>query len=519
MPVEKKAMNETPHPNKWIITITVIIGTLMSTLDSSIVNVAIPYMRGSLGASVEEITWVATGYMLSNVITMPIIALISARFGRKRFYLFSIFLFTASSMMCGMAQSIASMVTFRIAQGIGGGALITIAQAIMRETFPPEEQGTAMGIYGLGVILGPAFAPTLGGWLTDSYSWPWIFYINVPVGILNILMVMRFISDPPFLVRDKGKIDLLGVFLMTIGLGALQVMLEKGEQKDWFASDMITVLGVTAVVGILLFIYRELTTDKPAVDLRILKNVPFASGTALGGILGLGLYGSIFLLPLFLQQLLGYPAFDSGLTLMPRSLAMAIAMPVAGRVYNHVGPRALISSGLAITAVSLWMLSRISLDVGFWDLCFPQMLQGMGFGMVFVALSTAALSTIEKHKLTDAAGLFNVVRQVFGSIGIAVAVTLLNRGWNTQRAILTENVTRFNDISSQWFGTLSGAMISRGVDPVTGQSLALRILDGEIMRQAGMLTYNSIFFLAMWLFLFAVPFAFIMKRTIINHGK
>ncbi len=512
-------MNEASHPNKWIITITVIIGTLMSTLDSSIVNVAIPYMRGSLGASVEEITWVATGYMLSNVITMPIIAMLSARFGRKRFYLFSIFLFTASSILCGMAQDITSMVIYRIAQGIGGGALIIISQAIMRETFPPEEQGTAMGLYGLGVILGPAFAPTLGGWLTDCYSWPWIFYINVPVGILNILMVMRFISDPPYLVRDKGKIDFLGVFFMTMGLGALQVMLEKGEQKDWFASDLIIILAFTAAGGLLLFVWRELTTDRPAVDLRILKNLPFASGTALGGVLGLGLYGSIFLLPLFLQQLLGYPALDSGLTLMPRSLAMAIAMPVAGRVYNKVGPRALISSGLSITAISLWMLSRISLDVGFWDLCFPQLLQGMGFGMVFVALSTAALSTIEKHKLTDAAGLYNVVRQVFGSIGIALAITLLNRGWNGQRAILAAKVTSFSDISSEWFGTLSAAMISRGVDPVTGHSLVLRILDGEIMRQAGMLAYNRILFFAMWLFVFAVPFAFIMKKTTVNVGE
>lgn len=499
-------------PNKWLITATVILGTLMSALDTSIVNVAIPYMRGSLGASVEEIAWVATGYILSTVLIMPIIAMLSSRYGRKRFYLLSIVLFTLSSLFCGAAWDLASMITFRVIQGIGGGAMIPVSQAILRETFPPEEQGVAMGIYGLGVVLGPAFGPTLGGWLTDNYSWPWIFYINIPVGIINVLMVMRFIADPPYLVREKGKLDILGLAFLAAGLGSLQIMLEKGEQKEWFSSNIIVYLAAVAAVGLILFVWRELTTDKPAVNLRILKNVPFASGTVLGGILGIGLYGSLFLLPLFLQQLLGYPALDAGLTLMPRSLAMALAMPIAGRFYNRLGPRPLIAGGLIVTAVSFWQLSRLSLYAGFWDVFYPQFFQGMGFGMVFVALSTAALADIERHNMTAATGLYNVVRQIFSSFGIALSATLLNRGWSGYRALIAADITPYRDVSNEWTGKLTAAMLGSGTDPATAHNQALSLLDGEVMRQAGMLAYNHMFFLAACLFIFSIPFAFLLKK-------
>ena len=333
-------MEEKRTPHKWLIALTVMTGTIMSALDMSIVNVALPHMRGTLGASVEEITWVSTGYILSNVIIMPIVAFLSSRFGRKNFYIFSVLLFTGASMLCGIAWDLTSMVVFRIIQGIGGGTLIPVSQSVLRETFPPKEQAMAMGIYGLGVILGPAFGPTLGGWLTDNYSWPWIFYINVPIGIINILLIMKFIEDPHYLVRQTGKIDVLGLSLMTVGLGALQIMLEQGEQNDWFASKFILYLSVIAVIGLIFFVWRELKVESPAVNLHILKDVNFSSATFLGGILGLALMSSLFILPLFLQQLLRYPAFDSGLALMPRSLAMAFIMPLAGRIYNRVGPKA-----------------------------------------------------------------------------------------------------------------------------------------------------------------------------------
>jgi len=497
--------------SKWVITVTVIIGTLMSAIDSSIVNVAMPYMRGSLGASVEEITWVATGYMLSCVIIMPIIGMLSMRYGRKNFYLFSILLFTLSSMLCGMAWNLSSMIVFRVLQGIGGGALIPVSQAMLRETFPPEEQGMAMGIFGLGVVLGPAIAPTLGGWLTDTFSWPWIFYINVPVGILNILMVVRYIHDPQYLSREKGKIDLPGLFLLTVGLGALQLMLEKGEENQWFESNYIRYLALAAALGLLLFVWRELTAKSPAVDLRVLRNVSFASGTALSGVLTMGLYGSVFLMPLFLQQLLGYSAFDAGITLMPRSIAMLIAMPLAGRLYNRLGPRLLVGIALVISVFSFWQLSRLSLDVGYRDLFLPQFLQGAGFGLVFVAVSTAALSTIERPKMTAASGLYNVFRQVLGSVGISVAASQLTRSENGYRALLVEQVTNYRNVADGWIRALSGAMLGRGADTTTAYDRALGLLDGNLMRQATMLAFNHMFLLVACLFMAMLPLVFLLK--------
>ena len=504
--------------DKWIVTITVMIGTIMSALDSSIVNVALPYMRGSLSATIEEITWVATGYILSNVIIMPIVGMLSARYGRKKIYLLSIVSFTISSMLCGMAWDLSSMVIFRVIQGMGGGALIPVSQAILRETFPPEEQGMAMGLYGFGVVLGPAFGPTVGGWLTDHYSWPWIFYINVPIGIINILMVMRFIKDPDYLVREKGKIDFLGLGFMTVGLGALQILLEKGEQEAWFESHLIQYLMIASLAGIILFLWRELTCDRPAVDLRILKDVNFASGSLIGGFLGMGLMGSLFLLPMFLQQLLGYPALDSGFIQMPRSLAMAIAMPLGGKLYNRLGPRVLIGSGLIVTALSFYQLSRLSLSMGYFDVFFPQLLQGAGFGLIFVALSTAALSTVEKKSLTAAAGLYNVVRQVFGSIGIAVAASQLTKSATTYHALLAEKVTEYGTVASGWIQSVSGGMQNQGVDASTGRQMALTLLDGEISRQASMMAYNHMFLLVTVLFIISMPFIFLLKSTKKQEG-
>lgn len=502
-------MNGPTH--RWLITFTVMTGTIMSSLDSSIVNVAMPYMQGNFGASVTEIAWVATAYILANVVTMPIIAMISARFGRKNFYMFSVILFVASSMLCGLAWNLPSMVFFRILQGIGGGTLIPVSQAVLRETFPPKEQGMAMGIYGFGVVLGPACGPVLGGWLTDNFSWPWIFFINVPIGIINILLVMRFIQDPPYLKREKGSLDWAGLIFMVVGLGALQLMLEKGEEKDWFESRFIVTLAVMAAVGLLLFVWRELIADKPAVDLRILRNIPFASGTAIGGILGMGLNSSLFLMPLFLQQLLGYPALDAGWALIPRSLSMAFTFPLAGRFYNRFGPRPLIGGGLLVSIYSFLALSRLSLAVSFWDIFLPQFLQGIGFGMIFVALSTAALSAIERPKLTAATGLYNVIRQVCGSIGIAIFATQLTSGMTRNRAMMVGHISSFNPVSVSRYGLFHAAMASHGSDPVAARKMALKLMDLQLMQQAGMLAYNRVFFLIAVCFVLIFPLILLLR--------
>ena len=499
-------------PHKWLIAGSVMTGTVMAVLDSSIVNVALPDMSGTLGATVEQITWVVTGYILSNVIIMPIIAMLSARFGRKRFYLANVALFTLASMACGLARSLETMVVFRVLQGIGGGVLITVAQAILRETFPPEEQGVAMGIYGMGVVLAPAIGPTLGGWITDRYSWPWIFYVNVPIGILNLLMVSRFIEDPPYLIREKGSIDWLGLGLMTMGLGALQLMLEQGETNDWFQSAFILKLALLAVAGLVLFVWRELTARRPAVNLRILRDSSFSSATALGGVLGMGLNGSLFLLPLFLQNLLGYTAMKSGLVLMPRSVAMGILMPIGGRFYNRLGPRVLVGVGLVVSAYSFWALSSLTSDVGFWDLFMPQVWQGVGFSLIFVALSTAALATIPRPQMTAATGLYNVVRQVFGSVGIAVAATELTSGIQRYHAMLAERLSPGNPAAMTWLQGLTHAMQAQGHDLYTAKQLALRMLDGIVTQQAYVLSINRVFFLVAALFVIGLPLVLLLRR-------
>jgi DHA2 family multidrug resistance protein len=507
-------MNGTPSgviSHRWIITLTVMTGTIMSSLNASMVNVALPYMQGNFGASVTEIAWVSTAYILANVITMPIIAMISARFGRKNFYMFSVVLFVVSSMLCGIARDLPAMIVFRILQGIGGGTLIPVSQAVLRETFPPEEQGMAMGIYGMGVILGPACGPVVGGWLTDNLTWRWSFYINVPVGIINLLLVMRFLHDPPFLTRDKGRIDWFGLLFLVVGLGSLQVMLEKGEEKDWFASRFIVTLAVTSAVGLILLVWRELTTDRPAVDLRLLRNVPFASGTTIGGILGMGLNSSLFLMPLFLQKLLGYPALQAGLAMIPRTISMAIVFPLAGRLYNRLGPHWLISSGLLISVLSFWQMSRLSLDVSYANIFMPQFLQGLGFGLIFVALSTAALSSIPRPKLTAATGLYNVIRQVCGSVGIALFATELDSGLNRYRSVLVGHISPLNQIYQNQFVTLQTAMMWKGYDLVTSEKMALRLLEVQLMKQVNMISYNHVFALIALCFVLTLPLVTLLR--------
>jgi DHA2 family multidrug resistance protein len=501
-----------PSSNKWLTTGAVLTGTIMAVLDSSIVNVALPKMSGTLACSIEEITWVVTAYILSNVIIMPIIAMLSARFGRKRFYLASVVLFTVCSMACGMARTLPVMVLFRVLQGVGGGVLQTVSQAILRETFPPEEQGFAMGLFGMGAVLAPAVGPTLGGWLTDNYAWPWIFYINVPLGVVNVLMVSRFVHDPPYLKRERGAIDWLGLGSMTLGLGALQLLLEKGETEGWLDSDFIRLLAALASVGLAFFVVRELTARAPAVDLRLLGGSTFASATAMGGILGTALNASLFLLPVFLQRLLGYSAIESGLALMPRSLAMLVLMPVGGFFYNRLGPRILVGSGLVISGFSFWQLGHLAPDVGYWDIFFPQLWQGVGFSLIFVALSTAALATVPREKLTAASGLYNVVRQVCGSVGIAAAATLVSRGTVLYRSRLSEAVTPANPAATAFLRAAERATASLGGDAATATKRALALLDGYVTHQAAVLAYNHVYQLITLSFLLSLPLVLLLRK-------
>jgi DHA2 family multidrug resistance protein len=507
------AKNEAaPEPvNRWVVALTVLTGTIMAVLDSSIVNVALPSMSGNLGVTVEEITWVVTGYILSQVIVMPITGMLAQRFGRKRLYQFSVALFTVTSMACGLARTLPVMVLFRVLQGFGGGVIMTASQAILRETFPPVEQALAMGLYGIGVVVAPALGPTLGGWLTDQYSWPWIFYVNVPIGVLNMFLVHQFIQDPPYLVREKGRIDWGGLALLTLGVGSLQLMLEKGQSRDWFQSNFIALLAVGAAVSLIVFVWQELRDPRPAVNLRLLRNPSLASATALGGVLGIGLYGSIFLLPIFLQRVLGYPAMTSGEAMIPRSLAMAVVMPVGGRFYNRLGPKIFVCAGLLVSAYSFWDLSHLTLDVGFWDIFWPQMWQGVGFGLIFVALTTAALASIPRPQMMAATGIYNVVRQVFGSVGIAASATLLGSSTSRYNAMLSEHVTDFSAPAQRFLHGATAALVPRGLDEAGAQQRALKLLDLSVLRQAAVLAYNHLFALVAVLFLIGLPMVLFLK--------
>jgi len=371
----------------------------------------------------------------------------------------------------------------------------------------------------MGVVLAPALGPTLGGWITDQYSWPWIFYINVPIGVLNLVLVQRFIADPPYLKRERGRVDWSGVALLATGLGALQFMLEKGQEKDWFSSSLIVTFTVVAAVGLVLFVWRELVARRPAVDLKILKSLPFSSATALGGVLGMGLYGSLFLLPLFLQELLGYPAETSGLALMPRSLAMGVVMPIAGWFYNRLGPRILVASGLVVSAFSFWELSHLTIEVGFWDVFVPQVWQGVGFSLIFVALSTAALAAISKAKMTAAAGLYNVVRQVFGSVGIAAAATILTTSASRYHDVLATHLTMYDATTRRWLAGVTGAMQRQGASDYTAHRRALDLLNINVTRQAVVLAYNHVFLLIAGLFMAVVPLVFLLRAAPADGGR
>lgn len=505
-----------PSRGKWVIAATVMIGNIMAVLDSSIVNVSLADMAGNMGATIEEITWVVTGYILANVLVMPIVGMLSARFGRKRLYMVAIAAFTVASMLCGLSHSLVTMVGFRILQGLAGGVLVTVPQAILRESFPPSEQGLAMGIYGMGIVLAPAIGPTLGGWITDQYTWPWIFFINIPVGILNLVMVQRIIEDPVYLQRTKAKIDFTGLAVMIAGLGAFQLMLEEGERNDWFQSTFIVRLAVISAIGMLLFVWRELTTDQPAVDIRLLANVRFTAATFLGGVMGMGLNGVLFILPLFLQNLLGYDAMQAGFMLMPRSIAMLVMMPIAGRLYNRTGPRLMVGVGLGFLVFGFWDLGQLTTAVGYWDLAWPQIWQGVGFSFLFAALSTAALAPVPKPEITAATGLYNVVRQVMGSIGIALAATLLTHSEATYHAGLVERAS--GPVAQRWIDTTAAGLERLGATAAGAREHALALLESLISRQATVLAYNHIFELVAIMFAVVVPLLLLIPRSGHSEG-
>lgn len=418
--------------NKWVVAVSIAFGSLMATIDTSIVNVAIPQIRGELGASLQEITLITTGYMIAMVLVMPLTGFLGALFGQKRVYLASLAIFTLGSVLCGTARSLEMLVIWRILQGLGGGALQPTQQAILRQTFPIHEQGMAMALFSMVIMVGPAVGPVLGGWLTDGYSWPWIFFVNLPVGVLGIYLTMRNVHEPEDVRAEnlaraqiaKKHFDYAGIILMAVAIGALQYVLEEGAAADWFDSTKIVIATYISVVAFAAFIIRELTATAPVVDLRMFRDPTFASGTAIAGLVFAMLMGSMFLLPVFTQELLHYSATQSGIVLLPRTIAMMIASPFVGKLYNHTKPSVLVGFGMLMTALGCWMQAEITLQTSTSDLFWPLAITGIGFAFLFVPLTTAALSNVPRANLAGAAGVNSFVRQVGGSIGLSLFATL-----------------------------------------------------------------------------------------------
>jgi MFS transporter, DHA2 family, multidrug resistance protein len=506
------AVPRRPAAGKWTVSLSVLVGALMSTIDTSIVNVALVHIEGTYGVNAQEVTWVSAAYLISVVIMMPLTAWLSAVLGRRTLYLYSVALFTVASGFCGLSTTFGQLIFFRVIQGLGGGALLPVAQAIISETFPPEEQGQAMGMFGLIVLLGPAVGPVLGGWLTDSYAWPWIFFINLPIGPLALFLISRFVQDPPYMRRRSGQhVDIIGIGLLAIGLAALVTVLEQGERAAWFQSPFITLTTAVTVLALVAFVLWELHTPMPAADLRILKNVSFASATLIGGIVWAGFFGGFILLPLFLQLVLNYSATEAGLALMPRALSMLVVVPVAGAFYNRVGARVMLSGGLILTGFAGWLMAHYTLAVGPLQLLTANIIQGVGFAFMFVSLTTAALSTIPRPLVQSAAGLNSLIRQLGASIGTAVVITVLDYKTTTASAELVRYANIYNPIFRQWWQTYQNGFLAHGNDPFTAHQRAVAVLQGLIYQQATMVAYAYDFALLGVLFALCLPLVALVR--------
>ena len=497
--------------SKWIIALAVVLPTLLEVIDTSVVNVSLDHIRGSLSAGIDEATWTITAYLVSNAIIIPLTGWLSRVFGRKRYLLFSIILFTISSFLCGSARTISALVFFRIIQGIGGGALQPISQTILLEAFPPAEYGMAMAIFGVGVMFGPIVGPVLGGWITDNWSWNWIFYINIPIGIISVLMVMLFIQDPPYLKRIKEKIDYMGLGLIVVGIGCLQVVLDKGQRDDWFSSSLIIYLALAALVCLVVFIFWELKRKDPILDLRQLKNVSFASANLIQGVTFFVLFGSILLLPLFVQQLLGYNAFLSGMVLAPGGLATLISMPLSGKLIQKFNPKAVLASGLLITTYSVFAMSRFNAYIDFNTVAFSRIIMGFGMGMVFVPLTSLAFSTIKKEEMGNATSIFAIIRNISGSFGIAIMTTLLARRAQFHQFRLSEQLNPFD---WRYQHGVSKAMEVLSYKTGAGSVAAANgVIYQQMVKQSALFSFTDAFYFSTLLLLCVIPIVFLLKNS------
>jgi DHA2 family multidrug resistance protein len=495
--------------------------TFIEIMDTSVVNVSLPHIRGSMNAGVDEVTWVLTSYLVSNAIVIPISGWLANMFGRRRYLIFSLLLFTASSVLCGAAPSLMTLVFFRVLQGVGGGGLQPLSQAILLESFPKEERGMAMAFFGMGVVLAPIFGPVFGGWITDKLSWRWIFYINLPAGILASILVLLFIYDPPYIRRPRFRIDRWGLLLLTIGLGCLQIVMDKGQREDWFSSDFILYLSIASAVALILFIIVELRVAHPVVNLRVFLDRSFTTGSLIMFTGFLSLFGSLVLLPLFAQELMGYTAFWAGLVLGPGGMTAFLIMPIAGTLLRRgVSPRNLLALGLITTAYSIFLMSRFNLQISFWQMVWPRFIMGFGLGLFFVPLSTATFATIPKEDTGNASGIFNLLRNIGGGFGVALSTTVLARKAQLHQSFLVEHITPYSATFQRYYQQLREWLATNHPN-IADHHGAFALIYQEVLRQARMLAYNDTFQLLALLTAILVPATLFFKSardTIPVHG-
>ena len=504
-------MEPEPHVNPWLTAIAVMFGTFMVVLDTTVVNVSLSHIAGSLSATIEESTWVLTSYIAANAIILPMTGWLATFFGRKRLLLLSIVSFTVASMFCGIAPNLPVLIMFRIIQGATGGVMQPLSQAILLEAFPPEDRGKAMGFWGLGIVVAPILGPVIGGWLTDNYSWRWIFYINIPVGVASIMLTRLFVFDPPYLKRVRTTIDYWGLILLAVGFGSLQIVLDKGQEEDWFSSRLIIMLAMASVAGLIMFCWRELRSRDPILDLHVFRHRTFSVGVGLMTMLGLVLFGSLILLPVMLQTLYGYPSLQAGIAMAPRGLGSFIAMPLAGLITARVDARKLVAIGFALGAATLYWLGGINLQAGYWDFFWPQVLQGFAIGLLFVPLTTATMHGLAREEIGNASTLFNLMRNVGGGIGIAMVSTLLTRTRVAHAAALSAHVTPYDPSVQAMLQQMRQAFQMRG-SMAPSDTSAIAVLSRMVQQQASMLAFIDMFRLLGVLFLVMIPLVFIMRR-------
>lgn len=496
---------------KWVIALAASLGAILEVIDTVITNVALPDIRGNLGATLSEAGWISTSYACANVVIIPLSAWLGHRFGRRNYFIFSLIGFTLASLLCGTATSLGMLIFARVLQGLAGGGLLAKAQSIVFEAFPVKERPIAQAIFGLGVIVGPAIGPVIGGWLTDNMGWRWIFFINLPLGILAVMMCTTFMpSDRKEEINRSGKVDWSGIGLLAVGLACFQIFLEEGQQDDWFESKFILTMAIASVIGIALFIWRELTTEHPAVDLRVLRYRSMIGGSLYSAVLGMGLYGIMFAVPIFVQDYLHYTALQSGLILAPGAIASAIMMVLYGKIGGKVPPRVMIFFGAILTSMTGFLLMDINPDTGTGQLFWPLIVRGFGSVMMFMPLSIATLGPLAKKDIAAGAGFYSLTRQLGSSIGIALITTMLARRQAEHRSVLVERISDFRPQVSERMDMLSGAFAQHGGGTHVAHDQALGVIDRIVSGQALLLSYEDIFTYVALLFIVTLPLLFLL---------